>query len=229
MALFLLYLSLMRRQTIILTATYIGLVAVLSYLKPTQDEPLMVSIPRGIAPAAPSPRIPLSKHDKHIEEVSKAHEVDWRFTSALIFVESSFNDKAKSHAGALGLMQVMPIVYRELNSPIEIHPETNINVGLTYFKKLYGTIQAKSGRDRFLMTLAAYNAGLGHLRDAQRIARAKGLDPHAWSALRTIYPKLENPNVYQKTLHGYCQGQGVVTYAEKILNMYKFFKDIYPM
>lgn len=229
MALFLLYLSLMRRQTFILTAIYIGLVVGLVYMKPIQDEPTTVSVPRAIAPAMPSPRIPLSKHDKHIEEVSQEHQVDWRFTSALIFVESSFNDKAKSSAGALGLMQVMPVVYRELNAPIEIHPESNINVGLTYLKKLYGSIKANSSRDKLLMALAAYNAGLGHLRDAQRLAKAKGLNPHSWNHLRTVYPLLEDADVYQKTLHGYCQGQGIVAYAEKILHKYKSFKERYPL
>lgn len=218
----------MTQGKIIATGVYAGFAALLFIqAKPT----------RGVAPRIfskgtvmlPDPSTRLSEHDEHIERASEQHKVDWRFTAALISVESSFNARAKSKVGAIGLMQVMPVVFRELNAPIEHRPEDNIAVGLTYFKKLRLRIKANSERERILMTLAAYNAGLGHLRDAQRLAKERGLDPLSWNDLRQVYPTLEDEAVHAGTKHGYCQGRGIVRYAEKIMVKYRTFRKIYPM
>lgn len=177
----------------------------------------------------PSPHTRLSHHDSQIEKVSETHQIDWRLTAALISVESSFNARAKSKAGAIGLMQVMPAVYREQKTPVEYHPEINMNVGLTHFKNLYGRIRADTVHDRMLMAFAAYNAGIGHLYDAQRIAKAKKLNPYVWQDLAKVYPMLETAYVYKSMPHGYCQGRSVVAYVKKVARQYEQFQKIYPI
>jgi len=85
--------------------------------------------------------------------------VDPLLVVALIHVESSFNPRARSRAGALGLMQVrVPTLREELNRPRArradaLDPRTNVQAGVRYFRRLldtFGTVD---------VALMAYNAG----------------------------------------------------------------------
>lgn len=84
--------------------------------------------------------------------------VDPLLVSALIRQESGFNVHAKSRAGALGLMQLMPETAQKIErsiSPSEIlDPKTNVRLGTVYFHSLL----EQYGGDAEL-ALAAYNAG----------------------------------------------------------------------
>lgn len=195
------------------------------FLAPSTGVRLSIQVATSLQ-ASPYTRI--SRYDSHIERVSSEYKVDWRMTAAVISIESSFNEKARSKAGAIGLMQVMPIVYREQNVPIEDHPTTNMKVGLAHFKNLHGRISAETAEDRIKMTFAAYNAGMGHLRDAQQLARAKKLNPKKWSDLAKVYPMLEIPYVYKSFKSGYCQGRNVVDYVKKVSKQYEKFQKHYP-
>ena len=177
----------------------------------------------------PHPKTKLSAHDDHIERVSLEQNIDWRLTAAVISVESSFNEKARSKVGAVGLMQVMPVVFREQKSPVAYAPEENIRIGLTHLRRLYDRIQAQSEYDRLKMSFAAYNAGIGHLRDAQRLARQRGLNPRAWADVAKVFPLLESAQFHQRSTYGYCQGRGIVQYVRKVTQRYEDLQMIYPI
>lgn len=78
--------------------------------------------------------------------------------------ESHFNQYAISHAGASGLMQLMPATYSELNSQYNIGediflPTNNIKAASLYYEKL------KAGLDnKDLYAISAYNGGVGSVR-----------------------------------------------------------------
>jgi soluble lytic murein transglycosylase-like protein len=55
---------------------------------------------------------------------------------AIIMAESSFNPRAISKSGALGLMQLMPKTAKSLGVNDAFDPENNINAGVLYFKTL---------------------------------------------------------------------------------------------
>lgn len=78
---------------------------------------------------------------------------------ALIRQESAFNERARSRAGAIGLMQVMPRTARHLegkrlSTRQLMDPETNLRVGTKYLSKLLSDYSGETE-----LALAAYNAG----------------------------------------------------------------------
>ena len=87
-----------------------------------------------------------------IARVSEAHGVDPLLVRALIQVESNYRPRAKSHKGAMGLMQLMPSTAREYKVRNPDDPSANIEAGIKYLKSLI---------DRYgePLALAAYNAG----------------------------------------------------------------------
>ena len=70
-------------------------------------------------------------------------------------MESNFDPYAVSHAGAQGLMQIMPITQRELEIYSPYDPEENLQGGIKYLKRLLDKYKD------IKLALAAYNAGPG--------------------------------------------------------------------
>ena len=94
------------------------------------------------------------RYDDLITEASKRHGVSFSLLKALIKIESDFNPRAISSAGAKGLMQIMPENIRALNIKDPFDPLENIMGGTRYLKQLIGRFNGK-----LPMALAAYNAG----------------------------------------------------------------------
>jgi len=94
------------------------------------------------------------RYDDLITEASKKHGVSFSLLKALIKIESDFNPRAISSAGAKGLMQIMPENIRALNIKDPFDPLENIMGGTRYLKQLIKRFNGK-----LPMALAAYNAG----------------------------------------------------------------------
>lgn len=105
----------------------------------------------------------LSQIPQWIYEASRKYNTDPFLLTALIVTESSFNNWAKSHRGALGLMQIRPrtghAMATEVNLPWDgkptlFSPESNIALGTYYLNKL----QNRFNND-VKLALEAYNHG----------------------------------------------------------------------
>jgi soluble lytic murein transglycosylase-like protein len=92
----------------------------------------------------------------HILAAAKATKVDAALIHAVISVESGYNPSARSRAGAVGLMQLMPKTAKRYGVKNRLDPEQNIHGGARYLRDL------KLQFDNDLqLVLAAYNAGEG--------------------------------------------------------------------
>lgn len=105
------------------------------------------------------PALTLSRYssnvfDEMITEASQKHGVSFPLLKAVIKVESDFNPRAVSRAGALGLMQIMPENAKAFRMSDPFDPRENILTGTKYFK---GLLERFNGK--LHLALAAYNAG----------------------------------------------------------------------
>jgi soluble lytic murein transglycosylase-like protein len=94
--------------------------------------------------------------DRIIFEVGEKQGVDPRFIHAVIWQESKYDTHARSHAGAQGLMQLIPATAKRFGCDNPDDPEQNVTAGTKYLswllKRFSGNVE---------LALAGYNAGEG--------------------------------------------------------------------
>ena len=99
------------------------------------------------------------------------------------YQESQLNQEAKSHVGAIGIMQVMPATGAELKVGDIRLAEANVHAGAKYMDQLmtkYFPDANFSESNRPLFAFASYNAGPGRIAQMRKEAAKRGLDPDKW-------------------------------------------------
>lgn len=172
----------------------------------------------------------ISPYDSLIQKHARVVDWDWRLLASLIYHESHFDPRARSWVGARGLMQVMPATGREMGYTRLYNPERNIRAGTEYLnvlKNFWKSIPDSAERLKFVM--ASYNAGAYHVRDAQRLAKKYGKNPHVWKDHVEYYllmkskPKYYNDEVVE---YGYVRGREPFRYVRRIMNTYRHYVQI---
>jgi len=80
--------------------------------------------------------------------------------------------------------------------------------------------------ERIYFTLAAYNAGHGHVHDARRLARQLGKDPNRWFGnVEQAMLLLSQPQYSRKAQFGYVRGTEPVAYVRDIRDRYVGYLD----
>ena len=166
----------------------------------------------------------LPRYSPFIKAAAKKHGFDWRLIAAQVYQESHLNPWAKSRAGARGLMQIMPATGRSLGVTDLFDPVQNINAGVQHLKNLFEHFKAVPGKDRLLIALAAYNIGQGHIHDARKLAKKKGLDPNKWESLSKTLPLLQYRKYYRHAKYGFCRGNEPIRYIKQIMIYYDVLK-----
>jgi membrane-bound lytic murein transglycosylase MltF len=117
------------------------------------------------------------------EKYGQKYNFDPLMLAAQGYQESQLNQNAKSHVGAIGVMQVMPATGSELKVGDIKVTEPNIHAGAKYMDQLmtkYFPDANFMGNDRSLFAFASYNAGPGNISKMRKEAVRRGLDPDKW-------------------------------------------------
>jgi membrane-bound lytic murein transglycosylase MltF len=146
----------------------------------------------------------------HFQSASKRNEFDWLFMLAQGFQESRLDQSARSHAGAVGVMQVLPTTGRQMGyGDVASHAGPNINAGVKYMRFLmdrYFEEPNLTPEARLDFALAAYNAGPTRIQRMRKLAAERGLDPNRWfgNVERVAHEKIgDEPVRYVANIYSY--------------------------
>lgn len=117
------------------------------------------------------------------EKYGQRYNFDPLMLAAQGYQESQLNQNAKSHVGAIGVMQVMPATGTELKVGDIRVTEANIHAGTKYMDQLmtrYFKDADFDAANRALFAFASYNAGPGNIAKMRKEAAKRGLNPDKW-------------------------------------------------
>jgi membrane-bound lytic murein transglycosylase F len=173
----------------------------------------------------PVSRDSISPYDEEFRIHGSGFGWRWQLLAAMAWKESRFDSSAVSSQGAMGIMQIMPRTATKLGLDSSVTVGAHIEAAKRYVSRL-DTMWMRAVPDReqrLRFVLASYNAGPGHVIDAQRLAERIGLDPQQWEhhverailllALPRYYTRPEMKN-------GYCKGSQVFHYVRDITSLY---------
>jgi membrane-bound lytic murein transglycosylase F len=173
----------------------------------------------------------ISHYDGFFQRYAATIRWDWRLLAAQCYQESTFDPKARSWAGACGLMQIMPGTADHLGlSRANIYdPEQNIAAAVRYLAELersFSDIREHSERTKFV--LAAYNGGHFHIRDAMALARKNGRNANHWHEVEPLVLGLSQPQYYNDPVvkNGYMRGSETVDYVRKIHERWNGYRGV---
>lgn len=114
----------------------------------------VISEPKAQAGPANAQLITGRPYAKLVAAAARTHDVPPALLHAVIKAESGYNPKARSPAGAVGLMQLMPDTAREMGVENRLDPEDNVQGGARYLKRMLNLFD-----NDITLAVAAYNAG----------------------------------------------------------------------
>ena len=170
----------------------------------------------------------ISPYDDLVRKYAERYGFDWRLVTAQMYQESRFNPKAKSHVGARGLMQLMPRTAKEMGVDNANDPASSIRGGIKYMDWLRDRFDANLPiSDRLWFTLASYNAGVGHVRDARRLAGQMGRDPNRWFGhAEKAMLLLAQEKYAKKARFGFVNGNEPVNYVRDIKQRFEAYIEL---
>ncbi len=173
----------------------------------------------------------ISSYDNMMRRIGEEEGQDWILMSAIAYSESRFKSGLISKRGAVGIMQIMPIVGRQFNVDVEqiADPETNIRLAGKLLKQIDKTLKIPVStpyNDRISIILACYNGGIGHVSDARRLAKSNGENHNSWEVVARYLQMKADPAIYESELvhHGKFSGsRQTEAYVREVLHRYEIF------
>jgi peptidoglycan lytic transglycosylase F len=171
----------------------------------------------------------LSAYDPLLREYAPQLGWDWRLLGSQMYQESRFKPNARSWAGAVGLLQLMPSTAKQMGISNPRNPEQNVRGGVKYLRWLDNRWKdnVTDPKERLKFVLASYNAGSGHIEDAQRLAAKHGDDPKKWDDVSYWLLHLSEAEYYADPVveFGFCRGLEPVTYVSLILDRFAHYRQ----
>ena len=180
------------------------------------------------------PHYLISRFDDIMRKVGAEQGQDWRLMSAIAYSESRFIENLESNQGAVGIMQIRPVVARHFKVPVESISDTETNVRLAgmLLSELDGMLRLPAStpeQDRLSIILASYNAGIGHVLDARRLARSEGANPNSWADVSRYLQLKSTPDYYEQEVVkcGKFTGSGqTLSYVKQVMRKYNQYKTL---
>lgn len=174
----------------------------------------------------------LSEFDGIIKKTAKNIGWDWRLLASIIYQESHFRLDLESEKGAFGLMQLMPVVMERYGIDYDATPEEQVEAGGKLIQYLDNCLEKRvaDSTERVKFVLAAYNAGLGHVYDAQRLASKYGKEPDVWDDNVDFFIlNKSKPQYYNDTCcrAGYLRGTETYRFVEEVLDRFYQYQANY--
>ena len=159
----------------------------------------------------------LPKYREIFETVGKKYSIPCSLLAAISYQESHWNPKAKSFTGVRGLMMLTRSTAKMLGVKNRLDPTQSITGGTRHLKQMLKFVpQGVEGENRLKFALAAYNIGMGHIHDAQKLAKKMGYNENSWSDLKRVLPLLSQKKYYKTLKYGYARGEEPVKYVDSI-------------
>jgi len=172
----------------------------------------------------------ISPYDEIFKKCSNNFGYDWRLLAAIAYVESQFNNNAKSWVGAIGIMQLLPETGKHYGADDLSDPEQNITAGVKYIAWLdkFWQKYIKDKNERIKFVLASYNIGFGHIVDAYNLADKYGANKNVWfNNVENYLLKKSNKKYYTDKVvkNGYCNCIETVNYVKDVLTKFHQYKQ----
>lgn len=118
-------------------------------------------------------------------QYGEEYQFDWLMLAAQGYQESRLDQRLRSPAGAIGVMQIKPSTANDpnINVPNIQNLGENIHAGAKYLRFLVDRYFVNPSIDSLnagLLAIAAYNAGPARIVELRKKAAAAGLDPNVW-------------------------------------------------
>ncbi|MDH5446949.1 MAG: transglycosylase SLT domain-containing protein [Gammaproteobacteria bacterium] len=133
-------------------------------------------------------------YDGHFKKYTKRYfgpHFDWHWFKAQGIAESGLRSNVTSHAGARGVMQILPTTYDEIKDKNPhfrdiSKPRWNIAAGIYYDRQLYRRWNTLTEPERLYTVFASYNAGYNRIR---RIYQRLNKSDSKWQHIHPRLPK----------------------------------------
>ncbi len=157
------------------------------------------------------------KYREHFQKAAKKQNLPWKLLASQAYQESHWNRRAKSPTGVRGLMMLTRRTAASLGIRNRLDPVKSINGGAKYLARMQKRIPRPVVKaDRTFFALAAYNVGLGHIKDARILARRENKNPNTWRDMTHVLPLLSQKKYYKSLRYGYARGHEPVKYVQRI-------------
>jgi len=165
----------------------------------------------------------LPRYKKYFKKYGQLYKIPCSILAAQSYQESHWNPKAKSFTGVRGLMMLTRSTAKHLGVKNRLDPQQSIKGGARHLNQMIKYVPKEVlGEDRMKFALAAYNIGMGHVKDAQKLAEKMGLNQNVWTDLKQALPRLSQKKYYKRLKHGYARGSEPVKYVDSIYD----YRDI---
>lgn len=176
----------------------------------------------------------ISVWDSHLKKIASQVGVDWRLMSAMAYHESRFRNDQVSNRGAVGLMQVTPIVAEDfqLEEGYDLaDPSTNISLAARLLRRSsralgFGNFPTNDGEIAILV--ASYNCGITRTLEAQRLVVAAGGDGSSWEDVSAMMLNMSNPEWIATSdyrMRRFGDAPVTIAYTNAVMELYNTYRS----